>query len=92
MLYKDSFAAKLCAKFYLYQITIFHVRLECNFIKFSFSGHKPSQMYRSNFPGCMIEQLAAVHVVVPIDGLVQERRNFSALGMELCLSCINPSQ
>ena len=26
-----------------------------------------------------------------IDGLVQERRNSSALAMELCLSCINPS-
>ena len=28
---------------------------------------------------------------VHIDGLVQERRNSSALAMELCLSCINPS-
>ena len=26
-----------------------------------------------------------------IDGLVQERHNSSALAMELCLSCINPS-
>ena len=26
-----------------------------------------------------------------IDGLVQERRNSSALAMELCLSCTNPS-
>ena len=26
-----------------------------------------------------------------LDGLVQERRNSSALAMELCLSCINPS-
>ena len=26
-----------------------------------------------------------------IDGLVQVRRNSSALAMELCLSCINPS-
>ena len=26
-----------------------------------------------------------------IDGLVQERRNSSALAMELCLSCINSS-
>ena len=26
------------------------------------------------------------------DGLVQERRNSSALAMELCLSCINPSK
>ena len=25
------------------------------------------------------------------DGLVQERRNSSALAMELCLSCTNPS-
>ena len=25
------------------------------------------------------------------DGLVQERRNSSALAMEICLSCINPS-
>ena len=25
-----------------------------------------------------------------IDGLVQERRNSSALAMELCLSCTNP--
>ena len=29
--------------------------------------------------------------VVHIDGLVQERRNSSALAMELGLSCINPS-
>ena len=27
-----------------------------------------------------------------IDGLVQERRNSSALAMELCLSCINLSK
>ena len=26
-----------------------------------------------------------------VDGLVQERRNSSALAMELCLSCTNPS-
>ena len=26
-----------------------------------------------------------------IDGLVQEKRTSSALAMELCLSCINPS-
>ena len=26
-----------------------------------------------------------------MDGLMQERRNSSALAMELCLSCINPS-
>ena len=30
-------------------------------------------------------------IVVNIDGLVQERRNSSALAMELRLSCINPS-
>ena len=29
--------------------------------------------------------------VTNIDGLVQERRNSSALAMELCLSCTNPS-
>ena len=28
---------------------------------------------------------------VRVDGLVQERRNSSALAMELRLSCINPS-
>ena len=27
-----------------------------------------------------------------MDGLVHERRNSSALAMELCLSCINPAQ
>ena len=30
-------------------------------------------------------------IILHIVGLVQERRNFSALAMELCLSCINPS-
>ena len=29
--------------------------------------------------------------LIDIDRLVQERRNSSALAMELCLSCINPS-
>ena len=30
------------------------------------------------------------HNVTEFDGLVQERRNSSALAMELCLSCTNP--
>ena len=34
--------------------------------------------------------MAGMHAA-HIDGLVQERRNSSALAMELCLSCINPS-
>ena len=31
-----------------------------------------------------------VYVYIYIDGLVQERRNSSALSIELRLSCINP--
>ena len=30
-------------------------------------------------------------VYIHLDGLVQERRNSSALAVELCLSCTNPS-
>ena len=33
----------------------------------------------------------SIYMSYNIDGLVQGRRNSSALAMELCLSCINPS-
>ena len=46
-----------------------------------------------------VDGICRLHFIVPdnmvnwpdIDGLVQERHNSSALAMELCLSCTNPS-
>ena len=35
--------------------------------------------------------MMALSYIDNLDGLVQERRNSSALAMELCLSCTNPS-
>ena len=38
----------------------------------------------------LTEQFSSVATMDQIDGLVQERRNSSVLGMELHLSCTNP--
>ena len=41
---------------------------------------------------CFVEFISGnIELDLHFDGLVQERRNSSALAMELCLSCINPS-
>ena len=40
---------------------------------------------------CRHAAISSCHWSVYIDGLMQERRNSSALAMELRLSCINPS-
>ena len=44
-----------------------------------------------NFNQLMISADSSTTTVVHIDGLVQERRNSSALAMELHLSCTKPS-
>ena len=47
----------------------------------------PGVYFRDNFT----LEIQVLYQPQYIDGLVQERRNSSALAMELCLSCTNPS-
>ena len=49
------------------------------------SGESP----QSALHECDNKYLRSTHVIVSHDGLVQERRNSSALAVELCLSCTN---
>ena len=60
----------------------------CNVFHFSMSfTDKQESIYISHVAGVMILPCPTTY----IGGLVQERRNSSALAMELCLSCTNPS-
>ena len=54
-------------------------------------GYIIVNMYVQNFIIIISVQPVPKDLIDDIDGLVQERRNSSALAMELRLSCINPS-
>ena len=52
-------------------------------------------MIQGDLGGCLnqtMEEMPLVELIDKIDGFVQERRDSSALVMELSLSCTNPSK
>ena len=54
-------------------------------------GGPPVRLSSTSRMRPMIVRIQCVPAVTHFDGLVQERRNSSALAMELRISCINPS-